>query len=240
VSFASALGLLPNYAAGASIDSEIHWSPWLSTQVSGFWLPEQRTRTALSEFGFSFVGAHVTPCIDPLASAQGARASFALCAGVSVGATFAAVIGQRATDGGSRPWSAIVPSARGRLRIAGPLVLDARVGLVLAAARASFVVDEMPEPTQPGPASVAAPSSTEELAAKSEARSVLASLLDEIDLERRAVFVMFEIEALSCGEIAETLGIPLGTVYSRLSAARKQFDQALSRYNARTRHGGRR
>ncbi|MFO0560282.1 MAG: sigma-70 family RNA polymerase sigma factor [Polyangiales bacterium] len=106
--------------------------------------------------------------------------------------------------------------------------------------RREHTVDEMPEPTQPGPASVAAPSSPEELAAKSEARSVLASLLDEIDLERRAVFVMFEIEALSCDEIAETLGIPLGTVYSRLSAARKQFDQALSRYNARTRHGGRR
>ncbi|MFO0560281.1 MAG: hypothetical protein U0269_19855 [Polyangiales bacterium] len=146
--FASALGLLPSLAAGASIEGEIHWAPWFSTHVSGAWFAEQRTRTTLSEFGFSFVGAHIAPCFDPLASAQDARASFALCAGLSVGATFAAVIGQRATDGGSRPWAAIVPSARGRLRIVGPLVLDARVGLALAAARASFI-EELPAPAQP-------------------------------------------------------------------------------------------
>lgn len=106
--------------------------------------------------------------------------------------------------------------------------------------RREHTVDEMPEATQPGPASVAPPSSPEELAAANEGRAVLASLLDELDPERRVVFVMFEIESLSCDEIAATLGVPLGTVYSRLHAARKQFDQALTRFNARTRHGGRR
>lgn len=106
--------------------------------------------------------------------------------------------------------------------------------------RREHTVDEMPEATQPGPASVVAPSSPEELAAASEGRTVLAALLDELDPERRVVFVMFEIESLSCDEIAATLSVPLGTVYSRLHAARKQFDQALIRYNARTRHGGRR
>lgn len=106
--------------------------------------------------------------------------------------------------------------------------------------RREHTVDEMPEPTQPGPASVTAPPSPEELAAANEGRALLASLLDELDPERRVVFVMFEVESLSCDDIAETLGVPLGTVYSRLTAARKQFDQALTRHNARTRHGGRR
>ncbi len=40
---------------------------------------------------------------------------------------------------------------------------------------------------------------------------------------KRTVFVMFELEGLSCVEIAEELGLPVGTVYSRLHAARKLF-----------------
>ena len=40
---------------------------------------------------------------------------------------------------------------------------------------------------------------------------------------QRVVFVMFEIEGIACDAIAAELGIPLGTVYSRLHAARKCF-----------------
>lgn len=40
---------------------------------------------------------------------------------------------------------------------------------------------------------------------------------------KRTVFVMFELEGLSCQEIADELGLPVGTVYSRLHAARKLF-----------------
>jgi hypothetical protein len=144
-SFAMSAGALPSFAAGASIDVKIRWLPWLWTDVTGQWFAEQRTRTALSEFGFAFVGASLAPCVDPLASAPDARAAFALCMGVAVGSTFAAVLGQRATDGGARPWVAIVPSVRGRVRVTGPLVLDARLGVAAAALRASFF-EELPVP----------------------------------------------------------------------------------------------
>ena len=40
--------------------------------------------------------------------------------------------------------------------------------------------------------------------------------LDTVDVERRALFVLFEIEGESCDDIAAGLGIPVGTVYSRL------------------------
>jgi RNA polymerase sigma-70 factor (ECF subfamily) len=40
---------------------------------------------------------------------------------------------------------------------------------------------------------------------------------------QRVVFVMFELEGIPCDAIASELGIPLGTVYSRLHAARKLF-----------------
>ncbi len=53
--------------------------------------------------------------------------------------------------------------------------------------------------------------------------------LDELSLEQRTVFVLFELEGLSSPEIAETLEIPLGTVYSRLRSARERFEQRLKR-----------
>lgn len=65
-----------------------------------------------------------------------------------------------------------------------------------------------------------------------QARARLEFLLDALDLEKRAVFVMFEIDDLSCEEIAEVMGVPVGTVYSRLSAARKAFQAALVRLQA--------
>jgi RNA polymerase sigma-70 factor (ECF subfamily) len=65
-----------------------------------------------------------------------------------------------------------------------------------------------------------------------EARQALARLetiLDRMDPDKRAVFVMFEIDELSCEEIAATLNVAVGTVYSRLHAARKVFEKALAR-----------
>lgn len=47
--------------------------------------------------------------------------------------------------------------------------------------------------------------------------------LDALDPERRAVFVMHEMQAIPCPEIAEALGVPLNTIYSRLRVARERF-----------------
>ncbi|MNC92328.1 RNA polymerase sigma factor [compost metagenome] len=58
-------------------------------------------------------------------------------------------------------------------------------------------------------------------------------ILDAMDLEKRVVFVMFELEELAAPEIARELGIPVGTVYSRLDAARKEFERAAGRLRAR-------
>jgi RNA polymerase sigma-70 factor (ECF subfamily) len=48
--------------------------------------------------------------------------------------------------------------------------------------------------------------------------------------ERRAVFTMFELEGMSCLEIADEMGVVIGTVYSRLHSAREQLRIALSDY----------
>jgi RNA polymerase sigma-70 factor (ECF subfamily) len=50
--------------------------------------------------------------------------------------------------------------------------------------------------------------------------------------EQRAVFTLFEINGVGCEEIAETLGTPLGTVFSRLRLAREALRRAIARETA--------
>lgn len=73
----------------------------------------------------------------------------------------------------------------------------------------------------------------DEMIALQQAQSLLERALDALDLERRAVFVMFEIEGLSCATIAEMTGAPLGTIYTRLGAARREVEQFVTRMRAR-------
>ncbi len=77
----------------------------------------------------------------------------------------------------------------------------------------------------------------EDGAAERERQQLLAVALEKLSLAQRAVFVLFEIEGHSCAEIAELLAVPVGTVHSRLHAARKEVLRALSRANARLRQG---
>ena len=53
--------------------------------------------------------------------------------------------------------------------------------------------------------------------------------LDTIDVDRRAGFVLFELMGESCEDIARGLGIPVGTVHSRLHTARREFQRAYDR-----------
>ena len=49
---------------------------------------------------------------------------------------------------------------------------------------------------------------------------------------------MFEIDEMPCEDIAQLLGVPVGTVYSRLHAARKDFQRALGRMHVRDAFAG--
>jgi RNA polymerase sigma-70 factor (ECF subfamily) len=76
------------------------------------------------------------------------------------------------------------------------------------------------------------PSRTSELAASVR---LLHALLAELDDKKRTVFVLGELEELGAPEIADALGENLNTVYSRLRAARAEFDAAYRRHLGRTR-----
>jgi RNA polymerase sigma-70 factor (ECF subfamily) len=70
---------------------------------------------------------------------------------------------------------------------------------------------------------------------RDEDARLLYSLLDELDEDKREVFVLAELEQISGPEIAAALGENLNTVYARLRAARSAFDAAVARHQARTR-----
>jgi len=61
-----------------------------------------------------------------------------------------------------------------------------------------------------------------------QARQTLERILAAMDVEKRATLVLFELEGLKTEAIAELMGVPLGTVHSRLHAARKQLLRKLT------------
>jgi RNA polymerase sigma-70 factor (ECF subfamily) len=59
------------------------------------------------------------------------------------------------------------------------------------------------------------------------ARSDVERALLRISAPKRIAIVMAEVEGLTCPEIAEALGIPIGTVWTRLHTARHELRQIL-------------
>lgn len=107
-------------------------------------------------------------------------------------------------------------------------------GIVLRVARthrrtavrrgAELLGDREPDCTAPGPA---------EATEHAQGRELLRRILDGLDEQKRVVFVLAELEQMSTPEIAAALGVNVNTVYSRLRAARRDFEAALARHRAR-------
>lgn len=64
---------------------------------------------------------------------------------------------------------------------------------------------------------------------EAEEKELLRCALDRIDPELRSVFILREVEKLSYAEIGDVVGIPEGTVGSRLNRARKELKEHLTR-----------
>jgi RNA polymerase sigma-70 factor (ECF subfamily) len=59
------------------------------------------------------------------------------------------------------------------------------------------------------------------------ARTDLDRALGQLSEAKRVTLLMAEVEGLSCQEIAATLRIPIGTVWTRLHAARRELRRSL-------------
>jgi RNA polymerase sigma-70 factor (ECF subfamily) len=69
--------------------------------------------------------------------------------------------------------------------------------------------------------------SPDDIVAQGQARDMLRAFLDSLDEDKCAVFVLSEIEGCSGPEIAARLDANLNTVYARLRAARRRFDDVV-------------
>jgi RNA polymerase sigma-70 factor (ECF subfamily) len=62
-----------------------------------------------------------------------------------------------------------------------------------------------------------------------QTRQLVIAALSHLEIERRAVLVMHDLDGEKMPDIAEALGIPLNTAYSRLRLARRDFEAAIRR-----------
>jgi RNA polymerase sigma-70 factor (ECF subfamily) len=90
-----------------------------------------------------------------------------------------------------------------------------------ARVKREMLPDEMPEQLSTNDA--------HEALATHQARALLDRVLDDLDEDKRAVFVLYEIEELSMNDVAEAVSCPVQTAYSRLHAARKQVQDGIAR-----------
>ncbi|WAS99264.1 sigma-70 family RNA polymerase sigma factor [Nannocystis punicea] len=71
--------------------------------------------------------------------------------------------------------------------------------------------------------------------AEREAAALLERFLGRLDEDKRAVFLLAELEQMTAPEIARALEVKENTVYSRLRAARQEFDRTFARVRLRER-----
>ena len=90
------------------------------------------------------------------------------------------------------------------------------------------VVEIDPEARSPSTA-------VDETVALRHARTLLDEALASLSDEQRVVFILVEMEQMTIPEAAAMLAVPVGTIASRLRAARQNFDGAIRRIHARER-----
>lgn len=106
-------------------------------------------------------------------------------------------------------------------RILRNTFLTSRTGLK-ASTTISFDVEDDPAPE---PAITETPESL--LLAHADRRSVEAAL-DQLPVNFREILLLCDVEEMTYQEIADTLAIPIGTVMSRLSRARRAMRELLA------------
>ncbi|HWB80597.1 MAG TPA: sigma factor-like helix-turn-helix DNA-binding protein, partial [Nannocystaceae bacterium] len=80
--------------------------------------------------------------------------------------------------------------------------------------------------------SYAASDAPEATLVRADAVALIERFLDELDHDKREVFVLMEIEELSAREVATIVGAGAATVYSRLREGRRRFAAFVERERA--------
>jgi RNA polymerase sigma-70 factor (ECF subfamily) len=95
---------------------------------------------------------------------------------------------------------------------------------------ATVSLDENPTGNPSSPIVIPAGPTPEEVLQFKERETAIQSALRKLSSEHRSIVVLRDIEGFSYNEIAEVLGISVGTVKSRLARARADLKKSLIRY----------
>jgi len=106
--------------------------------------------------------------------------------------------------------------------------LSSRTGL-----KTMVAIDEDAEDTLLPPATT----TPESILLAQASREIVQQALADLSVPFREILLLCEVEEMSYQEISETLSIPMGTVMSRLSRARKALRNLLEKKSDGGRHG---
>ena len=95
---------------------------------------------------------------------------------------------------------------------------------------ATLSLDESPNGNTPGDGVADAGPTPEEVLQAKEREDAIQQALRRLSHEHRSIIVLRDIEGFSYAEIADVLGISMGTVKSRLARARADLKKSLMRY----------
>lgn len=90
------------------------------------------------------------------------------------------------------------------------------------ALRAAKRSDPLPPEDKALPSALAAPQ--DEAVARKQAQELVARFVETLNGDQREVFTLVHMEGMAVPEIADMLGAPVNTVYSRLRLARQRFE----------------
>jgi len=88
---------------------------------------------------------------------------------------------------------------------------------------------------EPAPPLGTAPQDPDDAVAHKDAARLVQHFLETLSPRRREVFILAELEGMTGASIADALGIPANTVWSRLRAGRESFERYLQTLRARER-----
>jgi len=114
----------------------------------------------------------------------------------------------------------------GMYRILRNTFLTSRTGLKASAT--------IPLDSEDGPELPAGPETPETILIEYSQSQILQTAIESLPIHSREVLLLCEVEEMSYQEIAETLSIPMGTVMSRLSRARRALRENLQQKLGRT------
>jgi RNA polymerase sigma-70 factor (ECF subfamily) len=102
--------------------------------------------------------------------------------------------------------------------------------------RLAFIKREVPQEAETNEVAATSGPVAEKSVAAREARAMIDEILETMDHDQRAVFVMHDLDGIAVPQIAQAVDVPLATAYSRLRLARQQFNAGVKRLQAKVGH----